>query len=92
MAGGKSSCDICGKDISMSGSQMCPVCDPDIMAIIGRKVEKKSPSLCDQCFLKHKESHEAGTEAPAEKHCLNCGNNLHGSDICQQCGGSPRIG
>ncbi len=55
--GGKMFCELCGKNITMSGSQMCAICDPDIAAIIERKVKSKTPKLCATCFENHKKSH-----------------------------------
>ncbi len=96
MAGGKMNCQGCGKDISMAGAQICPVCDPDMMAIIDGTVEQKTPPLCDVCFKKHTEVHQ-GEKSPVPqsepvKRCSNCGSTSFSGDTCFQCGGSPKIG
>ena len=57
--GGKMECSYCGTNISMSGSVICPKCDPDIMAILEDEVERKSPEMCGRCYKeKHLPSHE----------------------------------
>ncbi len=58
----KSSCENCGSDITMSGSEMCPICDPDVDVIIEGGVKQKSPYLCHKCFKKHMEEHRARRE------------------------------
>ena len=58
MAGGKMNCEKCGTDISMVGSQLCGVCDPDIMKIINKEVKVKSPNLCAFCYNKHLDTHK----------------------------------
>ena len=50
-------CEGCRRDITMAGSRVCPICDPDLMAIIEGEVEVKSPHLCSKCFTQHNESH-----------------------------------
>ncbi len=45
----------------MSGSQMCPVCDPVPIDVVLGKMPQKSPRLCDACFDRHVQKHrEAG--------------------------------
>ncbi len=58
MAGGKMNCEKCEANISMSGSEVCKICDPDIMKIINGEVKSKSPNLCDKCFPSHIEEHK----------------------------------
>ena len=53
----KMHCEKCGKDITIAGSQICSVCDPDIRAII-TKSTPKTPQLCDECFKDHVVSHQ----------------------------------
>ncbi len=96
MAGGKMRCASCGKDISMAGVQMCSICDPDMMVILERTVQQKTPPLCDACFKGHVESHEGAVSPTPQselvKRCPNCGSTSFRGDTCFQCGGSPRIG
>ena len=54
----KSSCEKCGKNTTMSGSQICSICDPDIEAVIECRVALKSPHLCDGCYKTHCEEHK----------------------------------
>ena len=51
-------CEECDKNITMSGSKICLICDPDMDAIIEEGATRKTPYLCDQCFKKHTENHK----------------------------------
>ncbi len=57
-------CEKCGVDITMDGSPVCPMCDPDVMAIVLRKVESKTPKLCNFCFESHMLKHRQGSSEP----------------------------
>jgi hypothetical protein len=59
--GGKSTCEKCGRNTSMSGSQMCRICDPDMEAIMNGE-KPKSPHLCDRCFGLHMAAHNRTLE------------------------------
>lgn len=80
------SCQACGRNISMSGAKICPICDPDIGAILDG-APKKSPELCDWCFAQHEATHQAAAER-----CPNCAGTEFDGDTCIQCGVGPRVG
>jgi hypothetical protein len=80
----------CGLDISMAGAQLCPICDPDIDAILERTTKKKTPDLCADCYKKHVEAHGVSSSSTT---CPNCGNpDYDGVSSCPQCGVGPQIG
>lgn len=86
-------CSRCGKNISMSGAQICGVCDPDMEAILARSVEQKTPELCDECFELHMRMHKEETKTiKPSSTCDNCGSDMKRDGICHQCGQSDRIG
>lgn len=51
----KIQCSVCHTDITMAGAQVCPVCDPDMMATMVSG--SKTPPLCDRCFSLHAQQH-----------------------------------
>jgi NMD protein affecting ribosome stability and mRNA decay len=52
-------CEGCGKNIYMTGSKLCPICDFDIDAIIAGTAKGKTPNLCDTCHEKHRKAHNS---------------------------------
>ena len=54
----KNLCEGCSVDITMAGSRVCRICDPNIDDILDGVVEAKSPHLCGRCFARHMEEHK----------------------------------
>lgn len=91
-AGGKMNCENrdCGKDISMTGAQICSLCDPDIQKIIVSRESKNTPNLCEGCFEKHVAAHK---KENVTENCPNCNEPGYDSiNPCFRCGHSQVIG
>lgn len=83
-------CGECGTDITLSGSQICSVCDPDALAIINGQAKQKTPQLCFACFQKHVDNHSSSGSSES---CPNCGfSGGGGVDPCLQCGHTIQVG
>lgn len=62
MTSGKMLCEICAKDISLLGSQVCPYCAPNAAMLIMEGKPVVSPALCPECFKFHIEMHKTEDE------------------------------
>lgn len=61
-------CESCGKDITMAGSPVCSICDPNIEAILTSGGSGKPPNLCVTCFRAHVEDHKKKAEGDERLH------------------------
>jgi ribosomal protein L37E len=94
-------CTKCGKDVTVSGVQICPKCDPGAAEQIrnGVRVKLKTPELCDTCYEEHEKTPHLliGPRVVTRSEFLRCPN-CHepgynpSHSACDQCGHSPAIG
>lgn len=57
-------CSSCGINVEFIGMVICPVCDPDITALMSGKAKKNTPMLCPACGETHIKKHKNHPSSP----------------------------